>query len=110
MKFLLYEILQQGPPLETMQGPPLEDRRAAKCHVGCKVPHSAKCHIVGYAFIERKYESLKARERDFAEFVLQYFQKIMTYHSSALCISMYVLSYKKKTSLLTEFYTHYSLL
>ena len=40
--------------------------------------------------MERKCESLKVTERDFDEFVLQYFQKIMTYHPIALCISMYV--------------------
>ncbi|KAK9194947.1 hypothetical protein WN943_003062 [Citrus x changshan-huyou] len=31
-----------GPPLETVRGPPLEDRRAAKCHVWCKVPHTVQ--------------------------------------------------------------------
>ena len=41
-------------------------------------------------FIERKCESLKTTERDFDEFVLQYFELIMAYHLFILYISIYV--------------------
>ena len=60
-------------------------------------------------FIERKCESLKATERDFDKFVLKYLEKNHGISSIALCISVHVFSIRK-TSLLTEFYTHYSLL
>ena len=60
-------------------------------------------------FIERKCESLKATKRDFDEFVFKYFEKIMAYHPFALYIvCMYFGT--RKTSLLLEFCTHYSLL
>lgn len=46
----------------------------------CKVPRTAQsATLQDTYFIERKWESLKATKRDFYEFILQYFQKIMAY-------------------------------
>ena len=72
MGFMFYEILHWGPPLEVLWGPPLETMRrpplegqsAVKCHTQRKVPQLQNMY-----FIERKYERLKATERDFYEFV-----------------------------------------
>ena len=85
-----------GPPVETMRGPLLEGQSAAKSHAWCKMPHiEQSATLQDMYFIKRECESLKATKKDFDEFVLQYFQKIMAYHLFGLCISMYVLSYKK---------------
>ena len=46
MKFLFYEILHLGPPLEVVWGPHLEGQSAthgAKCHAQRKVPHCRIC-------------------------------------------------------------------
>ena len=47
-------------------------------------------------------------QKGFDEFISLYFEKIITYHPFALCVCMYIGI--RKTSLLIEFCTHYSLL
>ena len=63
MRFLFYELLHWGsplevvwgPPLETMWGPPLEGQSAAKCQAWCKVPRKAQsATLQDIYFIERK--------------------------------------------------------
>lgn len=66
MRFLFYEILYWGPPLEvvwgplleTMRRPPLKSQSDAKCHTQRKVPQLHNMY-----FIERKYGSLKVTKR-----------------------------------------------
>ena len=96
-----------------------------KCHAQNKVPQLQNMY-----FIERKWKSLKATERDFYEFILQYFkiEKVWKRQKEIFMNLFYSISkrswhinhcimYKyvcifciRKTRLLTEFYTHYSLL
>ena len=78
-------------------------------HMVQSVTHSTKCHIVGYVFHRKKMRKFEGDRKRFLWIYFIIFPKDHGISSIALCISKYVFSIRK-TSLLTEFCTHYSLL